>query len=96
MTTEIIVDQRYDTIIVDNSPENTIIVESAGATTVVTVGEQGPSGPAGQAGIQNISQANDVDVSNLENGSVLVYSGSSEKWIATRLLENQSLESGHY
>ncbi len=96
MTTEIIVDQKYDTILVDDSPENTIIVESPGTITILTAGEQGPPGPTGQAGIQNISQASDVDISNLENGSVLVYSGASEKWIATRLLENQSLESGHY
>lgn len=93
MTTEIIVDQKYDTIIVDDAPENTIIVENPGTTTIFTIGEQGPPGPSG---IQNISQANDVDSSNLENGSVLVYSGSSEKWVATRLLENQSVESGHY
>ena len=96
MTTEIIVDQKYDTILVDDAPENTIIIESPGTVTILTTGEQGPPGPAGPAGIQNINQASDVDVSNLENGSVLVYSGANEKWIATRLLENQSLESGHY
>lgn len=93
MTTEIIVDQKYDTIVIDNSSENTILVESPGQTTIITLGEQGPPGPSG---IQNISQANDVDSSNLENGSILVYSESSEKWVATRLLENQSVESGHY
>ncbi len=93
MTTEIIVDQKYDTIVIDNSSENTILVESPGQTTIITLGEQGPPGPSG---IQNISQANDVNISNLENGSILVYSESSEKWVATRLLENQSVESGHY
>lgn len=93
MTTEIIVDQKYDTIVIDDSSENTILVENPGQTTIITLGEQGPPGPQG---ITSISQATDVDSSNLENGSVLVYSESSEKWVATRLLENQNVESGHY
>lgn len=93
MTTEIIVDQKYDTIIVDDSPENTILVQNPDITTIVTSAEQGPPGPPG---ITSISQATDVDTSNIEEGSVLVYSESSEKWVATRLLENQSVESGHY
>lgn len=93
MTTEIIVEQKFDTIIVDDSPENTILVENPDITTIVTSAEQGPPGPPG---ITKISQAEDVDVSNLEEGSVLIYSVSNEKWVASRLLENQSVESGHY
>ena len=73
-------------IIIDNDAPQVIVVEN----------EPGPQGPPGPAGIQNISQANDVDSTNLENGSVLVYSQSDEKWIATRLLEEQAIESGHY
>jgi hypothetical protein len=96
MTTEVIVDQKYDIIIVDDSPENTILVQNPDITTIITTAEQGPPGPAGASGITKITEATDVDVTNLENGSVLVYSESSEKWVATRLLENQNVESGHY
>jgi hypothetical protein len=92
MTTEVIVETIYDTIIVDDSSD-TILVETPGEVTILTAAEQGPPGPAG---IENISDAHDIDVTNLENGSVLVYSESIEKWVATRLLENQSVESGHY
>jgi len=88
--TQVIVDQRYDTIIVDDSPNNTILVKTPETNLIITAGEQGPPG------ITYINQASDVNVSNLENGSILVYSESSEKWVATRLLENQSVESGHY
>jgi hypothetical protein len=56
----------------------------------VAVGVQGPSGP------NYVNTAGDVDVSNLENGSVLVYKSSSLKWTATRTLEGQNLEGGHY
>ena len=75
-------------VIVEKTQE-TIVIDND-VITVITSAEQGPPG------VTRIGEADDVDKSNLENGSVLVYSGSSEKWIATRLLENQSLESGHY
>lgn len=93
MTTEIIVDQKYDLIIVDDSPENTILVDNPDITTIITSAEQGPPGPPGTT---TISNASDVDVSNLENGSVLVYNQPVERWVATRMLENQSVESGQY
>ena len=38
----------------------------------------------------------DVDTTTKENGSVLVYSDQTEKWEATRLLDNQFIEGGHY
>ena len=92
MSTEVIVETVYDTIIVDDS-QDTILVESPGTTTIVTVGEQGPPGAAG---IENLSQLLDVDSSSKTNGSILVYSTSSQKWVATRSLDNQIIESGQY
>lgn len=92
MSTEIIVETIYDTIIVDDS-QDTVLVETPGEVTVITVAEQGPPGPAG---IQAISDASDVDSSNKINGSVLVYSSQNQKWVATTQLENQNVESGHY
>lgn len=67
-----------------------IKVNTQGTTEVVTVGVQGPPGPS------YINTATDVDVSQLENGSVLVYKSSALKWTATRTLEQQNLEGGHY
>jgi|694.fasta_scaffold32172_2 hypothetical protein len=67
-----------------------VSVNTQGTTEVVAVGVQGPSGP------NYVNTAGDVDVSNLENGSVLVYKSSSLKWTATRTLEGQNLEGGHY
>jgi len=92
MTTEIIVETQYDTIIVDDS-QDTILVETPGEVTVITAAEQGPPGAAG---IQNISNAFDVDSTNKTDGSVLVYSTQNQKWVATTQLENQNVESGHY
>ena len=81
------------TDVIVNTITDTVVIESEGLTTVVTVGEQGPSGPAG---VTTISAASDVDSSNKVEGSVLVYSTQNQKWVATTLLENQSVESGHY
>lgn len=43
-----------------------------------------------------INTAPDVDVSNLQDGSVLVYSTNAVKWVATTTLEKQTLEGGHF
>lgn len=75
---------------VSNQSSKVVAVNTQGTTEVVSVGIQGPSGP------NNISTATDVDVSGLEDGSVLVYKSSTLKWRATRTLEQQNLEGGHY
>lgn len=59
-------------------------------------GIQGPIGPAGIAGIRQISLADDVDTTVLEDGSVLVYSTATSKWTSTKNLDKQILDAGHY
>lgn len=92
MSTEVIVETVYDTIIVDDSSD-TILVETPGEVTVLTAAEQGPPGPSG---IDKIEDATDVDLSNKVDGSILVYSAQEQKWVAQNLLENQIIESGQY
>jgi hypothetical protein len=94
MTTEVLLTTTYDTIIIDDSVD-TVLVENEGQTvTIVTSAEQGPQGPSGAMG--PISSAPDVDVTNLVDGSLLIYSAQDQKWVANTQLTNQSLESGHY
>lgn len=81
------------TDVVVNTITETVVIETEGLTTVVTVAEQGPVGPAG---IDKIEDASDVDISNLSDGSILVYSAQNQKWVATTQLENQVIESGQY
>lgn len=59
-------------------------------------GPQGDQGPQGPSGVTNISQAEDVDITNLKDGSVLVYSTNSSKWEATNTLDKQVIDSGQY
>jgi len=42
------------------------------------------------------SELEDIDLTNLEDGSVLVYSTNSGKWESTNLLEKQTVECGQY
>lgn len=78
----------------------TIIVTSDFTEVVVAVSEIGPQGAKGDQGIPGaavpLSTLSDVDTAVLNNGSILVYSTNSQKWVSTTLLENQSVESGHY
>jgi hypothetical protein len=80
-------------VIVESSTE-TIVVETELTTVIITAGEQGPTGPQGLS--TNISGAPDVDITDLQDGSLLIYSAQEQKWVANTQLTNQSLESGQY
>ena len=77
---------------VNTQASKVVSVNTQGTTEVVSVGIQGPPG----ALYNSVNSAEDVDVSGLEDGSVLVYKSSTLKWRATRTLEQQNLEGGHY
>lgn len=81
-------------IVVDESTEPSVILVTDDTPQVI-VSENEP-GPQGATGVTRISQAEDVNATSLEDGSVLVYSTNEDKWVATRLLEKQYVDSGHY
>lgn len=43
-----------------------------------------------------VNRLEDVDISNLTNGSVLVYKTSTAKWTSTIDLEDQNLNGGQF
>jgi hypothetical protein len=59
--------------------------------TAVTVGIQGPAGASVGLVMADIS---DVDLSNLDDGAVLVYSAQTGKWSAQTLLNKQQVDMG--
>ena len=67
------------------------VVEYDTSVTVPSVGIQGLS-----ASDMSLSTINDVDASNLEDGSVLVYKTNTSKWTSTRLLDQQYMEGGEF
>ena len=46
--------------------------------------------------LDSISQIGDVDTSILQNGSVLVYNSSTQKWTSTIYLTDQDMEAGEF
>lgn len=96
---EIIVVAEADTLVISEEQTNTVITYSTDVH-VITEGAQGPMGPKGDKGdtgaSTNISNAPDVNITNLQDGSLLIYSSQEQKWVANTQLTNQSLESGHY
>ena len=68
---------------------NTVVVREEPNRVIVT-GIMGPPGTASVGGLQ------DIDLSNLTNGSVLVYKTNIQKWTSTTTLEDQYMNGGAF
>lgn len=75
------------TVVVDTN--QTVVVQDP-QTKIIVTGIMGPRGTT------NIQELDNVDISNLQNGSLLVYSTAATKWKATTTLDNQTLEAGQF
>jgi len=73
-----------------------VVVNTQGTSEVVAVGIQGPQGIQGPATLLAINNAIDVDRSNLNDGSVLVFRTSTQKWTTTTVLDSQDVTGGQY
>ena len=60
-------------------------------TVVSAVGIQGASGSR-----TNLEYSTNVDATNLENGSILIYNTNSSLWVASRHLNAQDMDAGEY
>lgn len=69
----------------------TTVVQNIENTTVVVGGIMGPPGASGL-----ITASADVDVTNLQDGSVLVYNTEAAKWQAAQILEKQIINAGFF
>jgi hypothetical protein len=78
---------------INQSGTKVVAVNQQSTIDVVSVGVQGPMGPSG---VTNISDATDVDTTNLQNGAVLVYKATTNKWTSTTTLDAQNMEGGEF
>ena len=58
-------------------------------TRVAVPGPQGPQGAAGSS-VNNISQSQDVDVSALQDGALLQFRASDQKFVARNQLDTST------
>jgi len=60
-------------------------------------GPRGVTGPTGVPGPQaSFSNSPEIDLTNLTNGSLLIYNDTTEVWEASILLESQIINGGQY
>jgi hypothetical protein len=75
------------------SSTEVVVIETDTSNTVTTGTLLG--GGTG-SGISSISQAVDLDSTDLANGSMLVYNAINAQWKATKLLQEQTIECGQF
>jgi hypothetical protein len=69
-----------------------VITQTTEIQAVVT-GIMGPRGPRGAGSFAEMS---DIDLTSLGSGSLLIYNTQTQKWTATTLLDQQTVESGQF
>lgn len=75
------------------SSTEVVVIETDTSNTVTTGTLLG--GGTGN-GISSISQAIDLDATELTSGSMLVYNAINAQWKATKLLQEQTIECGQF
>lgn len=89
MTTEVIVTQSGDTSVVQAQVINRAVTDDKPAR-IITSGMMPP--PVANS----LTNSLDVDVSQLQDGGVLIYNTQTNKWTATNLLDKQIFEAGQF
>jgi hypothetical protein len=87
--TDTVVVQSNDTAVIQPQVVNQVVTEEKGTTLIVT-------GIMGPPTVNSITNSGDIDVSNLQSGSMLVYNTTTNKWVATKLLDQQTIEAGQF
>lgn len=75
------------------SSTEVVVVETDTSNTVTTGTLLGAGTGSGTG---SISQAIDVDVTELTTGSILIYNAINARWKATLLLQEQTIECGQF
>lgn len=66
------------------------VVANVEVTRVITAGLLPPNLAA------SISNSTDIDIAQLQDGGILVYDSTAQKWVATNLLDKQIFEAGQF
>jgi hypothetical protein len=95
MTTSTIVLDKVETLVIESGgPLEAIVTENN--NTVVVQSESTYAIVAGTIGPNSVATMDDVDLTNLADGSLLIYKVQTNKWTAGNLLEKHVIEAGQY
>ena len=87
--TDVIVTESNNSTVVQRQQVQNVVVDDKKATIIVT----GMMPPPATSSITN---SVDIDLTQLQDGGLLVYNATTQKWTATNLLEKQIFESGQF
>jgi Flp pilus assembly CpaE family ATPase len=73
--------------------ETQVVVSQPETREVIVTGLLGPKGDRGAS---TIAELEDVNLTSLTSGSVLVYDTNSQKWISKTLLNQQQVDCGEF
>lgn len=85
---ETVVVEKVQTVVSEQKPQ-TVVTQSTSIQTIVT-------GILGPPGVTTLSNASDIDKTQLTDGALLVYKADTAVWRATNKLDNQILEAGQF
>lgn len=88
--TDVVVTSPSSTAIITEQSNNNVVVEQDKQPTVIVTGIMGPRGAT------QIADSSQFDLTQLGEGSTLVYNATTQKWVATNLLDQQIVESGQF
>jgi len=82
-----------DIIAIVDDPTQAVITAttSTGGTTIVT-----GSSLTNPQSVESLSAIGNVDTTTLNNGAVLVYKTTTNKWTSTTILDSQDVTGGQY
>ena len=89
MSAEVVVTQSGDTNVIQEQIVNIVVTDDKPAR-IITSGMLPP--PA----VNSLMASSDVDISQLQDGGVLVYNTATNMWTATNLLDKQIFEAGQF
>jgi hypothetical protein len=97
---EVVVTENTGAILTTLVDTQTVITQGSTDSVIVT-GALGPPGPQGPQGAPapdtfELSDLRDIDLSQLGNGSTLVYNVITNAWAATNTLSEQIVECGQF
>lgn len=87
--TEVVVTQSGNTQVVQSQQVNRVVTDDKPARVIT-------SGMVPPPMVVNISNSSDIDITNRQEGSLLVYNTVTNKWTATNTLDNVIIESGQF
>lgn len=96
-TTSTVTLEQSKTLVINSGSEvqtiateanNTVVVQNQSSFAIVA----GAIGPRANS----IGVMEDVDLTNLADGGLLIYDDSIKRWVAGNLLQKQVIESGQY